>query len=119
MKSTITDFLSTNPAKTIGEVTIACFGLSFKANIDDLRESPALEITKDLAMLNICTILAVEPNISILPSSLSGMVDLVSVSEALNHSDICLLLVDHAEFKLVSKSDLENVAIIDTKGIWT
>jgi len=119
VKSTITDFLSTNPAKTIGEVTIACFGLSFKANIDDLRESPALEITKDLAMLNICTILAVEPNISILPSSLSGMVDLVSVSEALNHSDICLLLVDHAEFKLVSKSDLENVAIIDTKGIWT
>jgi UDP-N-acetyl-D-mannosaminuronic acid dehydrogenase len=47
------------------------------------------------------------------------MVDLVSVFEALNHSDICLLLVDHAEFKLVSKSDLENVVIIDTKGIWT
>lgn len=119
VKSSIIDFLSTNPTKTIGEVTVTCFGLSYKANVDDLRESPALEITKDLATLNICKILVVEPNISILPSSLSEVVDLVSVSEALNRSDICLLLVDHAEFKLISKSDLENVAIIDTKGIWT
>jgi UDP-N-acetyl-D-mannosaminuronic acid dehydrogenase len=119
VKATLAEFLLSNPSKAANDITLACFGLAFKSDIDDLRESPALEITKDLAMLNFCKILAVEPNISILPSSLSEMVDLVSVFEALNHSDICLLLVDHAEFKLVSKSDLENVVIIDTKGIWT
>ncbi|WP_445778615.1 UDP-N-acetyl-D-mannosamine dehydrogenase [Shewanella sp.] len=119
VKATLAEFLLSNPSKAANDITLACFGLAFKADIDDLRESPALAITKDLAMLNVCNILVVEPNISILPASLSEMVGLVSVSAALNQSDICLLLVDHAEFKLVSKSDLENMAIIDTKGIWS
>ena len=119
VKAALGELLLSNTSKAAKDITLACFGLAFKPDIDDLRQSPALEITKDLAILNVCKILAVEPNISILPSSLSEMVSLVSVSEAINQSDICLLLVDHAEFKLVCKSDLENVTIIDTKGIWS
>lgn len=117
VKSTITDFLSTNPTKTIGEVTVACFGLSFKANIDDLRESPALEITSILANLGICKILAVEPNVTELPSSISNSVELVSISQAIRESDICVLLVDHCEFKELSEDGI-NSLIVDTRGIW-
>lgn len=118
VKSTITDFLSANPTKAIGEVTVACFGLSFKANIDDLRESPALEITNSLASLEICKILAVEPNITELPSFISNSIELVSTSQAINESDICVLLVDHCEFEQLSEGDLKNNFIIDTKGVW-
>ena len=119
VKLAVAEFLSKNKYKTIKDVTVSCFGLAFKPNIDDLRESPALNITNELATLNFGKLLAVEPNISSLPQSLSEKIDLVSVSSALNKSDICVLLVDHAEFKSVSKSDLKNITVIDTKGIWS
>ena len=110
--------ITENQNKTIKDVTIACFGLAFKPNIDDLRESPALEITSTLANLGICKILAVEPNITELPSFLSNSIELVSISKAISDSDICVLLVDHSEFKQLSESDLKNNFIIDTKGVW-
>ena len=118
VKLAVTEFLSKNQNKTIKDVTIACFGLAFKPNIDDLRESPALEITITLANLGICKILAVEPNVTELPPFISNSIELVSISKAINESDICVLLVDHCEFKLLSKDDLKNNLIIDTKGIW-
>ena len=117
VKSKITDFLSLNPTKKISEVTVGCFGLSFKANIDDLRESPALEITSALANLGICKILAVEPNITELPAFVSNSIELVSVSQAISKSDIYVLLVDHCEFKHLFEGNMENRLIIDTKGL--
>jgi UDP-N-acetyl-D-mannosaminuronic acid dehydrogenase len=118
VKLAVTEFLSKNQNKTIKDVTIACFGLAFKPNIDDLRESPALEITSTLANLGICKILAVEPNVSELPPFISNSIELVSISKAISESDICVLLVDHCEFKQLSEDDLKNNLIIDTKGIW-
>ena len=107
-----------NIDKKITDVTISCFGLAFKANIDDLRESPALNIVKELASFNFGKLLAVEPNIEELPASLKNYIKLVSIKEAIDRSDICVLLVDHTEFKLINKSEFDNVIIIDTKGIW-
>ena len=118
VKLAVTDFLSKNQSKTIKDVTIACFGLAFKPNIDDLRESPALKITKALAKLNFGKLLAVEPNILDLPDSLKNDIELVSIDTAIDCSDICILLVDHAEFKLIDKSILNDAIIIDCKGIW-
>ena len=118
VKLAVADFLSKNQNKTIKDVTVACFGLAFKPNIDDLRQSPALNITKELAKLNFGKLLAVEPNIDNLPDSLKNDVKLVSIDSAINSSDICVILVDHSEFMSIDKIRLENAIIIDTKGIW-
>ena len=118
IKGKVVNFLSSHPAKTITNVTVACFGLTFKPNIDDLRESPALNIVEKLAELNFGRLLAVEPNVEELPSSLKNCVELSSVNEAISEADICVLLVDHDEFKSIDKERLENIIIVDTKGIW-
>lgn len=101
--------------------TVACLGLAFKADIDDLRESPALHITEQLSTdLPGATILAVEPHVADLPKSLSGRanVTLAEVSHAIADAHVVLLLVDHQPFKHVTLGDLEGKRVIDTRGIW-
>jgi UDP-N-acetyl-D-mannosaminuronic acid dehydrogenase len=114
VKVAIADFLQANPTKTAKDVTIACYGLAFKADIDDLRESPALEITKKIAEIHSGLIVAVEPNIHHLPLILRG-VELVSFEVASTRADIQLMLVDHKEFKEI---EINTGIVIDTKGIW-
>ncbi|WP_036801388.1 UDP-N-acetyl-D-mannosamine dehydrogenase [Photobacterium marinum] len=114
VKLAIADFLQTNPEKTAREVTIACYGLAFKPDIDDLRESPALEITKKVAAMHCGRVIAVEPNIDRLPTKLKG-VELVDWDIASTEADIQLLLVDHKEFKVNKPNSGQ---FIDTKGIW-
>lgn len=100
---------------------IATFGLAFKPDIDDLRESPALDIVTRLAdELSGVQILAVEPNVDQLPPALSEKpnVLLSSVEKAVQEADVLVMLVDHKEFKDVEPSVLEGKAIVDTKGLW-
>jgi len=99
---------------------IACFGLSFKANIDDLRESPALGIVMELAKNDLASLLIVEPNIRTLPDSLENIAsaELVSIDYALKNSDIILGLVDHSEFKAIGKEALNEAVVVDTRGMW-
>jgi UDP-N-acetyl-D-mannosaminuronic acid dehydrogenase len=118
VKLAVADYLLLHPTKTIKNVTLACFGLAFKPNIDDLRSSPALYITSKLADFNFGKLLAVEPNIVALPESIGAGVELATVSIALEQADICVLLVDHDEFKSIDSTLLEALIVIDTKGIW-
>ena len=113
VKIKIADFLQANPEKTIKDVTVACYGLAFKPDIDDLRESPALEITIKLAEQGL-NILAIEPNISELPHGLPNNVTLISIEEN-QQADIHLILVDHKQFKANYKIDSKY--IVNTKGI--
>ncbi len=102
-----------------GTPTIACLGLAFKPNVDDLRESPALAITKKLGLLGRGTVLAVEPHIHELPADLTeANVTLADFDEAIAAADIVLLLVDHAQFLKVERSALDGKVIIDTRGAW-
>jgi len=98
---------------------VACLGLAFKANIDDLRESPALQILCDLAKDEKMEILAVEPYIQELPEALLAYenVSLANLNEALGCCDILVLLVDHDEFKALNMSQLVEKIVIDTKGV--
>ncbi|MFF1991523.1 UDP-N-acetyl-D-mannosamine dehydrogenase [Bacillus mycoides] len=96
---------------------IACLGLAFKANIDDLRESPALEIVKKLAGLNVGEVIAVEPHVNELPDSLKDeKITLLSVEDAMAKSDIILVLVDHEIFGSIDFDQLKEKVVIDTKG---
>ncbi len=98
---------------------IACFGLAFKPNIDDLRESPALEITLQLARQFPGQVIAVEPNVDTLPAALTAHgVVLASPEEALAVGDILLMLVDHSQFRERACVPAARHLVIDTKGIW-
>jgi len=114
VKLALADFLQENLTKTAKDVTIACYGLAFKADIDDLRESPALRITKQIAAMHAGRIQAVEPNIDSLPNSVTN-VELVTMATALSSADIHVMLVDHAQFK--SEKIVQGL-IVDAKGIW-
>lgn len=86
--------------KDISQPKIACLGLAFKPDIDDLRESPALDIVVKLANECANQILAVEPNIKQLPLKLQDKtnIELVSLEQALGKADVIVILVKHREF---------------------
>lgn len=101
----------------LSDPKITCFGLAFKPNIDDLRESPALQICKTLAD-KFKNVSAVEPNIKTLPKTLEEKgVQLLELSEGLK-SDILVLLVEHKEFKTTKVIKTDKQRIVDTRGIW-
>lgn len=100
-------------AKTLNEITIACYGLTFKPNIDDIRESPSLKITKHLANDHPGRVIAVEPNLKSSPDSSFDLVE-KDVADAI--ADVAVLLVDHVEFINASPKNVEY--LIDTRGIW-
>ena len=114
VKTAIADFLQSNPHKLVRDIVIACYGLSFKPDIDDLRESPSISIVHNIAKFHKGKVLGVEPNINELPNSYN--IELVNSDIAEAQADIALLLVDHKEFKISGPPDIN--IIIDTKGIW-
>ena len=97
---------------------IACFGLSFKADIDDLRESPAIEIVQELSQEQLGTVFVVEPHISALPAALQGA-ELVSAQTAISRADIVVMLVDHQSFRTLDTDRLQSAVVIDTRGMWS
>ena len=97
------------------KITVALYGLAFKADIDDLRESPAVGIVKSVSSLAEIDILVVEPNIEMLPDDLA-FCDLVSNEMANELADIHVLLVNHQAFYQTKPT---RGLIIDTQGIWS
>ncbi len=98
---------------------VAIMGLSFKPNIDDLRESPSVEITRTIAeLLPNVLVRAVEPHISELPASLAAQpnISLVTLEEALATSAVVVLLVDHHEFLDIG-ARLDEQTFLDIRGV--
>lgn len=103
------------------DVVVACLGLAFKANIDDLRESPSLEIATRLAgQRPSLRLLIVEPYIDKLPPNLAAEseVELMELEAALLKADVVVLLVDHHQFKSVDRACLDGKVVVDTRGVW-
>lgn len=117
VKAAITDVLVESPECGLRDLTVACFGLAFKANIDDLRESPSLEITRGIANLG-CKVLAVEPYIEGLPADLaSAGVTLAGIEQALEAADVVCVLVKHNAFQLARDRILCSQHLIDLIGL--
>ena len=102
------------------QADIACLGLSYKADVGDLRESPSIEVVRGLQQSVAGRLLVVEPHIDVLPPELrqSNRTMLVSLDEALMSAEIVVLLTDHQEFRHIDRSQLKDKSIIDTRGIW-
>lgn len=100
---------------------VAALGIAFKNDIDDLRESPSLNIVKRLGEENPeLDVRVVEPNVSELPPALASVSNLKKqdLDQAVADADVVLLLVNHKEFVAFDRSKLEGKTVVDTKGIW-
>ena len=101
---------------------IAALGLAFKANVDDTRESPAVQIVQEIAARNPKAQITVGSPFAgaALPRELSALpnVSLAGTDEALAGADVVALLVDHDAFRDITPDQLAGRRIVDTRGFW-
>jgi len=106
-------------AKKFDNPIVASLGISYKANTNDARESPAVEIIKKLAKQKIGEILLVEPYIEELPKELKKLgMQKVDLDFAIEKANIIVLLVDHYAFFSITQTSLRGKVLIDTRGLW-
>lgn len=106
-------------ARRFREPAIAVLGLAYKPNVDDLRESPAVEIARILADRHVGRLLVAEPNISRLPDELAGRPDvaLVDCAAAVAEADLVVILVAHSKFRMIDRAALASRVVVDTVGL--
>ncbi|OHW40588.1 MULTISPECIES: UDP-N-acetyl-D-mannosamine dehydrogenase [Pseudomonas] len=116
VKLAVADYLLSHPEQSASTVRIACYGLAFKPDIDDLRESPSLNIARQLSDELGVTLQLIEPNIQELPAELAAH-QLVDTDYALDSAHIHVLLVKHREFKEMAKMR-DDAVVIDAAGVF-
>lgn len=90
------------------EPVICCFGITFKPNVGDTRESPSVEIINSL-ILNNCTVLVVDPNVEYFKGF-----SFCDLSEAIEKADILVFLVKHNQFKVINyNKNIKNRILLD------
>jgi len=95
--------------------TIGCLGLTYKADVDDLRESPSMEIVRQLRSQKIGEVLAYDPYVD---KTRFCEFPLTDLDVLLRRSDILVLLTDHRHFHEIPTNVLQQKLILDTRGIW-
>ncbi len=106
-------------AASLVKPVIACLGLSYKADVDDLRESPAVEIVAKLADMKVGELLVVEPHVSTLPQELTDRgLALTDFEKALEQANVVVVLVDHSAFMHIDRDLIKDKFVIDTRGAW-
>jgi len=101
---------------------VALLGLAFKPDVDDFRESPAVQIAETIAGWESCEVLVSEPYAKELPCTLSAQkhVRLISsVRDAIREAHIVVMLVNHRFYSEIPRGDLKGKAVIDTRGVWS
>jgi UDP-N-acetyl-D-mannosaminuronic acid dehydrogenase len=97
---------------------VACLGLTYKPDVDDVRESPAIEIVAQLARGGE-RVLVADPNLRALPEKLAALPDLAlsDTLEAVRQADIVALLVAHSSFRKIPREELMRRVVIDATGL--
>ena len=100
--------------------TVACLGLTYKADVGDLRESPSIVVVRALQESMTGRLLVVDPYVDGLPQELvdGGQTELVELEEALMVADVIVLLTDHQRFRDIDSRQLDGKVAIDTRGVW-
>jgi UDP-N-acetyl-D-mannosaminuronic acid dehydrogenase len=100
--------------------TLACLGLAYKADIDDFRESPSVDVIGHLDAKLFSKILVVEPHSDRLPDAIANIpgIALADIDTALEQADIVVLLTDHVPFRELNRARLAGKSVIDTRGVW-
>jgi UDP-N-acetyl-D-mannosaminuronic acid dehydrogenase len=98
---------------------VALLGLTYKADVDDLRESPAIEIVKQLAASGEQRIVVADPNLNTLPNELAGLANVTfhDTLGAVRKSDIVAVLVGHSPFRKIPREELMRRVVIDVTGL--
>ena len=106
-------------ASRLRDPVIACLGLAYKADVDDMRESPAMRITQALAQEKLGRILAVEPyGRRGLPNELADLgVEHTTVEQAMEQADVLVLLVAHRQFRRLPRAPLQQKMVVDACGL--
>ena len=115
IESSVRQLEAADPGKSRQQISIALYGLAFKPDIDDLRESPAVIIARRLVESHPGKVMIVEPYIETLPEELAGHAELVQLDKA-KEADVHVLLVDHMVFRALDKP---SGVIVDTRGVWS
>jgi UDP-N-acetyl-D-mannosaminuronic acid dehydrogenase len=108
-------------AKRFRAPVIACLGLTFKANVDDIRESPAIEVVGLIAAaLPEIEVMLADPFVPNLPKALSAYSNLSmhNAYDAVERADIVVLLVEHQPFRAIRHTRLGGKVVYDTRGVW-
>jgi len=102
-------------ASKFGSPRIGCLGLAYKANVDDLRESPSLEIVRGLKDQSVGELLVCDPHVR---SEQFNEFPLLPLDQVLEESHILVLLTDHRQFRKIPRRTLQERVVVDTRGVW-
>lgn len=94
------------------DVVVACLGLAYKPNVDDLRDSPSITVVDALSHLPHVHLRVVEPHLK------EWKLQLSSLEEAVSHADIVVTLTAHDQFKSILEHDLANKWLVDACGMY-
>jgi UDP-N-acetyl-D-mannosaminuronic acid dehydrogenase len=102
-------------AEQFASPVIGCLGLAYKADVDDIRESPSVRIVRELSSRNIGQVLACDPYVS---REKCPDIPLVSLKEVVERSNVLVLLTDHRPFREIPTHVLREKVVVDTRGLW-
>lgn len=106
----VAEMVAANP-----KARVACLGLTFKANVDDFRESPALDIARELTRLYPGQVVCADPYQDMMRNP--GDLELSDVAGAYRDADVVVMLVGHDQFHSLGRP-AEGAAVIDACGFW-
>lgn len=104
----------------LDDPVVVCLGLAYKADTPDMRESPSIDVVKQLQGRLRGRLLVVEPYLSELPSELGGdeNTSLVDLDEGLAEAHVVALLTDHKAFAEIDQELIAAKPVVDSRGLW-